>query len=287
MSETESIILAGHPVRRAIYEDLKRRIEHLGDEGIVPKLATLVVGDNPASLSYVRGKIKSAAKLGIDSVQETLPADTGQDEILNLIDRWNADPSVHGILVQLPLPEGFDEELIQKRVALEKDVDGFHVENMGALAMKGRNPLFYPCTPLGIMKMLEFYDVEIAGKEAVVLGRSNIVGIPVALLLLHANATVTIAHSRTRSLEDVCRRADILVAAVGKAEFVRASMVKDGAVVIDVGINRIEGKLVGDVAFEEVKERAAAISPVPKGVGPLTVAMLMNNLVEAAEIKRQ
>jgi len=283
MHAQEFTLLSGPKVRSSIYADLKQRVAHLAQKGIVPKLATLVVGDNPASLSYVRGKVKSAAKLGIDSIQETLPATIEQDGILHLIDRWNADPSVHGILVQLPLPDGFNEELIQKRVALEKDVDGFHVENMGALAMKGRNPLFFPCTPLGIMKMLEFYGVEIAGKEAVVLGRSNIVGIPMALLLLHANATVTIAHSRTRSLEDVCRRADILIAAVGRAEFVRASMVKAGAVVVDVGINRVDDRLVGDVAFEEVKQVASAASPVPKGVGPLTVAMLMNNLVEAAE----
>ncbi len=277
------VLMEGKPVRAKIYDDLKSRVTELAREGITPKLATMVVGDDPASLAYVRGKGKSAARLGIDSDQVNLAEGTSQEEIISRIDTWNADSGIHGILVQLPLPHGYDEPAILENISLTKDVDGFHKANMGALAMKGMEPLFAPCTPRGIMEMLRFYNINIQGKEAVVLGRSNIVGIPMALLLMHANATVTIAHSRTADLPAVCRRADILVAAVGRAEFVRADMVKEGAVVVDVGINRREGRLVGDVAFEEVKHKAAAVSPVPGGVGPLTVAMLMSNLVEAAE----
>jgi methylenetetrahydrofolate dehydrogenase (NADP+)/methenyltetrahydrofolate cyclohydrolase len=285
MTENEFILMAGPPVRSALYAELRERIETLGRQGITPGLATLIVGDDPASFSYVRGKVKSAKKLGISSVQENLPDGTSQENLLDLIARWNEDESIHGILVQMPLPPGYDVPLIQRSVALFKDVDGFHVANMGALAMKGEKPLFVPCTPLGIMRMLSYYGVDPQGKEAVVLGRSNIVGIPMALLLMHANATVTIAHSRTEHLAEVCSRADILVAAIGKPEFVRANMVKEGAVVVDVGINRVDDRLVGDVAFDEVKEKVKAISPVPKGVGPLTVAMLMHNLVVSAERK--
>lgn len=277
--------MEGKPVRKHIYEDLKSRIEVLAHKGIVPKLVTMVVGDDPASLSYVRGKGKSAARLGIDSAHLNLPEGTSQEEIVDRIESWNADTDVHGILVQLPLPQGYDEPGILERISLTKDVDGFHKMNMGALAMKGVEPLFAPCTPRGVMEMLRFYGVDVAGREAVVLGRSNIVGIPMALLLLHANATVTISHSRTVDLPSVCRRADILVAAVGKAEFVRADWVKEGAAVVDVGINRVDGRLYGDVAFEEVQKKAGALSPVPGGVGLLTVAMLMSNLVEAAERK--
>jgi methylenetetrahydrofolate dehydrogenase (NADP+)/methenyltetrahydrofolate cyclohydrolase len=277
--------MAGPPVRSAVYAELAERVKTLEHRGITPGLATLIVGDDPASFSYVRGKVKAAKKLGISSVQENLPDGTPQERILELIGRWNEDEAIHGILVQLPLPAGYDASLIQRSVALNKDVDGFHVANMGALAMKGEEPLFVPCTPLGIMRMLAFYGIDPEGKEAVVLGRSNIVGIPMALLLMHANATVTIAHSRTKQLDEVCKRADILIAAIGKPEFVRSHMVKDGAVVVDVGINRVDDRLVGDVAFDEVKEMATAISPVPKGVGPLTVAMLMHNLVVSAERK--
>ena len=283
MPENEYVLMAGPPVRAALYAELAERIEALGRRGITPGLATLIVGDNPASLSYVRGKVKSAKKLGISSVHENLPDGTPQEDVLALIARWNEDEAIHGILVQIPLPPSYDVSRIQRSVVLVKDVDGFHVANMGALAMKGEEPLFVPCTPLGIMRMLSFYGIDPEGKEAVVLGRSNIVGIPMALLLMHANATVTIAHSRTRNLAEVCRRADILVAAIGKPEFVRRDMVKEGAVVVDVGINRVDDRLLGDVAFDEVKEKVAAISPVPKGVGPLTVAMLMHNLVVSAE----
>ena len=285
MSENHYVLMAGAPVRAALFVELAQRIKSLGRRGITPGLATLIVGDNPASVSYVRGKVKSAQKLGISSVQENLPDGTPQEEVLELILRWNEDETIHGILVQLPLPPSYDVSFIQRSVALSKDVDGFHVANMGALAMKGEEPLFVPCTPLGIMRMLSFYGIDPEGKEVVVLGRSNIVGIPMALLLMHANATVTIAHSRTKHLADVCRRADILVAAIGKPEFVVENMVKEGAVVVDVGINRVDDRLVGDVAFDEVKEKVTAISPVPKGVGPLTVAMLMHNLVVSAERK--
>ena len=202
---------------------------------------------------------------------------------MRVIESWNRDPGVHGILAQLPLPPGYDTARIQQAVLPSKDVDGFHPANMGALALKGFEPLFVPCTPAGIMEMLRFYHIELAGMRAVVVGRSNIVGMPMSLLLTRADATVTVAHSKTRDLAVVCREADILVAAIGKPAFVTAAMVKEGAVVVDVGINRVGDRLVGDVAFDEVRAVAGAVSPVPKGVGPLTVAMLMHNVVVAAE----
>ncbi len=283
MSGSDFVLLSGRTVRDDLYSELKVKVDTLARKGVTPCLATLVVGDDAASMSYVRGKVKSAKKLWISSVQETLASGVPESKVFELIENWNADENVHGILVQLPLPPGYDTPAIQEAVALSKDVDGFHAANMGALAMKGAEPLFAPCTPLGVMKMLRFYGVDPKGKNAVVLGRSNIVGIPMALLLMHADATVTIAHSKTSDLPSICRGADILVAAVGRPEFVRKDMVKDGAVVVDVGINRVDGRLVGDVAFDEVKNKTVAISPVPGGVGLLTVAMLMHNLVTAAE----
>lgn len=277
------VLLEGGPVRDHIYADLASRIQRLLSAGRTPTLATLVVGDDPASLSYVRGKVSAAAKLGIDSRQEHLPSDAGEPAVSERIDAWNRDPGVHGILVQLPLPPGYDTARIQQAVMPSKDVDGFHPMNMGALALKGFEPLFVSCTPAGVMRMLRFYDIVIAGARAVVLGRSNIVGMPMSLLLTRADATVTVAHSRTRDLPAVCREADILVAAIGRPAFVSAGMIKPGAVVVDVGINRVGDRLVGDVAFSEVREIASAVTPVPKGVGPLTVAMLMHNVVVAAE----
>lgn len=277
------VLLEGGQVRERLYADLASRISRLTESGITPTLATLVVGHDPASLSYVRGKVASATKLGIASLQEHLPGDAGDAAVTELIERWNGDRAVHGILVQLPLPKGYDTAALQGAVLPSKDVDGFHPANMGALALKGFDPLFVSCTPAGIMEILRFYGIEPAGRRAVVLGRSNIVGMPMALLLTKADATVTIAHSRTSDLAAVCRQADILVVAIGRPRFVGASMVKEGAVVIDVGINRVDDRLVGDVAFDEVRSVASALTPVPKGVGPLTVAMLMHNVVVAAE----
>lgn len=257
-----------------------------------PGLATVLVGEDPASQSYVRSKQKACAEVGIESFGHELPADTSQAKLEGLIRELSADARVNGILVQLPLPAGLDEEKALSAVALEKDVDGFHPINIGRLAQKGREPLFVPCTPEGVMYVLQRELPSLEGVNAVVLGRSNIVGMPVALLLVKANATVTICHSRTKNLPDVVRQADVLVAAVGKPEMVRGDWVKPGAVVIDVGINRVEDatkakgyRMVGDVAFNEVSQVAGAITPVPGGIGPLTIAMLLKNTLRAAELK--
>jgi 5,10-methylene-tetrahydrofolate dehydrogenase/methenyl tetrahydrofolate cyclohydrolase len=256
-----------------------------------PGLATVLVGENPASKVYVSSKQKACAQVGIESYGFNLPATASQAEVEELVASLNADSKVNGILVQLPLPSHLDEERVLNTIDIEKDVDGFHPKNIGRLAQKGREPLFIPCTPYGVMVMLEEVGVKLNGANAVVLGRSNIVGMPVALLLVRANATVTICHSRTKDLPGVVRSADVLVAAVGRAEMVRGDWVKPGAVVIDVGINRIEdpdhpkgSRLVGDVCFEEVKEVAGAITPVPGGVGPMTIAMLLKNTVRAARM---
>jgi methylenetetrahydrofolate dehydrogenase (NADP+)/methenyltetrahydrofolate cyclohydrolase len=255
-----------------------------------PGLATVLVGDNPASQVYVNSKQKACAQAGIESFGFKLPATASQDEVDGLVRELNQDKRVNGILVQLPLPSGLDEERVLSTISIEKDVDGFHPLNIGRLAQKGRDPLFIPCTPFGVMYMLEHLGVKLEGANAVVLGRSNIVGMPVALLMVRANATTTICHSRTRDLPAVCASADVLVAAVGRAQMVRGSWVKPGAVVIDVGINRIDdpshpkgSRLVGDVHFDEVKEVASAITPVPGGVGPMTIAMLLKNTVRAAQ----
>jgi 5,10-methylene-tetrahydrofolate dehydrogenase/methenyl tetrahydrofolate cyclohydrolase len=256
-----------------------------------PGLATVLVGDNVASQTYVRSKRKACAEAGIESFGHELPKTATQPEIEALVAELNADPRVHGILVQLPLPDGIDEERVLGTISLEKDVDGFHPVNIGRLAMKGRKPLFVPCTPAGCMVLLEEAGATFKGANAVVLGRSNIVGLPASMLLLHRDATVTICHSRTKDLRAVCREADILIAAVGRMEMVKADWVKPGAYVIDVGINqkpdasRKSGyRLVGDVAFDEVKEVAGAITPVPGGVGPMTIAMLLRNTLRGAEI---
>jgi methylenetetrahydrofolate dehydrogenase (NADP+)/methenyltetrahydrofolate cyclohydrolase len=276
-------------LRGEIAEEIKKR----KSSGLsVPGLATLLVGEDPASQVYVRSKHKACDEVGIQSFGFTLPADASQDKIEGLVRELNQDDRVHGILVQLPLPEGLDEESALNAVSLDKDVDGFHPINIGRLAQKGREPLFVPCTPSGVIYLLKQRLPSLAGKEAVVLGRSNIVGMPVALLLVRENATVTICHSRTQDLPAVVARSDILVAAIGKAEMVRGSWIKSGAVVIDVGVNRVDDasrprgyRLVGDVAFDEAVEVASAITPVPGGVGPMTIAMLLRNTLEAA--KRQ
>jgi 5,10-methylene-tetrahydrofolate dehydrogenase/methenyl tetrahydrofolate cyclohydrolase len=259
--------------------------------GVIPGLATVLVGDNPASHSYVRMKRKACEKAGIASFPNELPADATQAQVEALVGQLNHDPKVHGILVQLPLPKHLNEERVLGLISLHKDVDGFHPLNIGRLAMKGREPLFIPCTPHGAIVLLEGAGAKIDGANAVVLGRSNIVGLPAALLLIHRNATVTVCHSKTQNLPDVCRQADILIAAVGRAEIVRANWVKPGAYVIDVGSNRIDDpsaekgyRWVGDVAFDEVKEVAGAITPSPGGVGPMTIAMLLKNTLRGAEL---
>jgi len=275
-------------VRADVAEGVKKRISQ-GKSA--PGLATVLVGDNPASHTYVRSKQKNCAEVGIQSFGYELPQTATQEEVEGLVKKLNADPAVNGILVQLPLPPHLDEEKVLTQISIEKDVDGFHPLNIGRLAQKGRDPLFIPCTPAGCMVMLEKYVPSLEGINAVVLGRSNIVGMPMALLLVRANATVTICHSRTKNLPDVVRQADVLVAAVGRAEMVRREWVKPGAVVIDVGMNRVDDaskpkgyRLTGDVAFEEVKEVASAITPVPGGVGPMTIAMLLRNTLRAAEL---
>jgi len=257
----------------------------------IPGLATVLVGENPASQAYVRSKQKACEQAGMVSFGFDLPATSSQQEVVDLVRRLNDDPRVNGILVQLPLPSGLDEESVLKEVSLEKDVDGFHPMNIGRLAQKGRDPLFVPCTPAGCMLLIESVLPDLNGVNAVVLGRSNIVGMPVALLLVRANATVTICHSRTKNLKEVCRSADVLVAAVGRAEMVRGDWIKPGAVVIDVGINRVEDagkprgyRLVGDVAYSQAAEVAGYITPVPGGVGPMTIAMLMRSTLRAAQL---
>ncbi len=256
-----------------------------------PGLATVLVGENPASQAYVKSKHKACQQAGIVSFGYVLPATATQAEVEALVRQLNDDPAVNGILVQLPLPAGLDEEAVLKEISLHKDVDGFHPVNIGRLAQKGRDPFFVPCTPAGCMLMVESVLPDLNGVNAVVLGRSNIVGMPVALLLVRANATVTICHSRTKNLKDVCRAADVLIAAVGRPEMVKADWVKPGGIVIDVGINRVDDaskprgyKLVGDVAYDEVKEVAGWITPVPGGVGPMTIAMLLQNTLRGAEL---
>lgn len=253
-------------------------------KAVKPTLAVVIVGDDPASRVYVNGKKNDCAEIGITSIEHALPAATTQDTLLSLINELNHDAHVHGILVQLPLPKHIDETAVINAISPEKDVDAFHPINVGKIMVGNFD--YLPCTPAGIIELIESTNIDISGKECVVVGRSNIVGKPLAMLLLHKHATVTICHSRTRNLADVTRRADILIAAVGKPEMITANMVKGGAIVIDVGVNRLEdGSLVGDVAFNEVGKIASAITPVPGGVGPMTRAMLMKNVVHAASMQ--
>ena len=285
-------IIDGKAVAERIRAGIAESVAQMkATHGIVPGLATVLVGDNPASHSYVRMKRKACADAGIESWPHELPGNASQEEVEALVRRLNDDPRVHGILVQLPLPRHLNEERVLSLVSLHKDVDGFHPVNIGRLAMKGREPLFIPCTPYGSIVLLEEAGAQFDGANAVVLGRSNIVGLPAALLLIHRNATVTVCHSRTKDLPAVCRSADILIAAVGRAEMVKADWVKPGAYVIDVGSNRVDDptsdkgyRWVGDVAFDEVKEVAGAITPSPGGVGPMTIAMLLKNTLRGAEL---
>jgi methylenetetrahydrofolate dehydrogenase (NADP+)/methenyltetrahydrofolate cyclohydrolase len=257
--------------------------EFVAETGHVPGLVTVLVGEDPASQVYVRSKGERCREVGMASFHEELPATASQAEVLDAVDRWNADDRVDGILVQAPLPEGLDFKQVLDRIDPAKDVDGFHPINVGRLV--ANQPALRPCTPAGVMELLAAYDIPVSGADAVVVGRSDIVGKPVALLLLHQSATVTVAHSRTRDLPDVCRRADILVAAVGRARMITGDMVKPGATVIDVGINRTEDGIVGDVDFASASEVAGAITPVPKGVGPMTIAMLLQNTLDAARAR--
>lgn len=276
-------LIDGKVVAKAVKEDVAGRVQALKAKGIRPGLATVLVGDDPASHVYVRNKQRTCEELGMHSVGHHLPATTSQDELLGLVHRLNDDPAIHGILVQLPLPKPLRSEPILNAMSPHKDVDGLHPFNMGKLLMG--EPTFVPCTPAGVLAMLDYYKLPIEGQTAVVVGRSNLVGKPAALLLMHRHATVTVCHSKTPDLAGVCRRADILVAAMGKAHFIKGDMVRDGAVVIDVGINRLpDGRLVGDVDFEAATPKASWITPVPGGVGPMTIAMLMQNTLLAASM---
>ena len=276
-------LIDGKALAQQIRERIAKDVTDLhAKTGIRPGLAAILVGDDPASHIYVKNKQKACDAAGIYVDEHKLSASTTQVELLALIGKVNADPNVHGILVQLPLPKQIDSKVILNAVSPEKDADGFHPYNVGRL-VEG-NPVFTPCTPKGVIKMMESTGVKIEGKRAVVLGRSNIVGKPAALLLLHQNATVTVCHSKTYDLPAVCREAEILVVAIGKARFVTADMVRDGALVIDVGVNRLaDGTFVGDVDFGPVSQRAGWISPVPGGVGPMTIAMLLDNTLESAK----
>jgi len=262
--------------------------------GLVPGLATVLVGENPASQFYVRSKGRACEKAGIYSTKPTLPADATQEQVEAVVNELNEDPDIDGILVQLPLPDHMDEEAVLAKIGLHKDVDGFHPVNIGRLVMKGRQPMFKPCTPAGCIVLIDEAGAEISGADAVVVGRSNIVGVPVAGLLRERNATVTICHSRTKDLAGRCRSADILVAAIGRPEMIKGDWIKPGATVIDVGINRVDDasrergyRLCGDVAFDEAVEVAGAITPVPGGVGPMTIAMLLQNTLTAFHYRLQ
>ena len=275
-------IIDGKATSAKMRAGIHEKVEALKARGITPGLAVVIVGNDPASRVYVNNKKKACAECGIYSEEYALPEETTEEALLQLVCELNERPDIHGILVQLPLPKHIREDKVILTIRPEKDVDAFHKQNVGAI-MTGDYE-FVPCTPAGVMALLEEYHIDVTGKRAVVIGRSNIVGKPQAMLLLHKNATVTICHSRTQNLAEITRQADILVAAIGKLEFVTKDMVKPGAVVIDVGMNRnAEGKLRGDVAFEEVSEIASYITPVPGGVGPMTITMLMQNTLRAAE----
>lgn len=279
-------IIDGKAISKQIKEELKEQVTALKAEGREIGMAVIQVGNDPASTVYVGNKKKACEYIGIRSESYELPENTTQEELLSLIDRLNRDDSIHGILVQLPVPEQIDEDTIIKAISPEKDVDGFHPQSVGALSIGQKG--FVSCTPAGIIQLLKRSGIEIEGKECVVVGRSNIVGKPMALLLLRENGTVTVCHSRTRNLKEVCKRADILVFAIGKPKFIDASYVKEGAVVIDVGIHRNEqNKLCGDVDFDSVEPVASAITPVPGGVGPMTIAMLMHNVVESEKMQKE
>ncbi|MBE6777366.1 MAG: bifunctional methylenetetrahydrofolate dehydrogenase/methenyltetrahydrofolate cyclohydrolase FolD [Ruminococcaceae bacterium] len=274
-------LIDGKIISASVKERVKDEVAILKEQGITTGLAVIIVGEDPASKVYVANKKKACEALGIISEEYALPENTTQEELLKLIDELNNKASINGILCQLPLPKHLDEQAVINAILPEKDVDAFHPQNVGKIMLGDYD--FVPCTPAGIMEMLQYENIDISGKTCVVIGRSNIVGKPMGMLLLHKNGTVTICHSRTKDLASVCKEADVLVAAVGRPNFVTADMVKEGAVVIDVGINRVDGKLVGDVDFQNVKDKCSAITPVPGGVGPMTIAMLMQNTLTAAK----
>jgi len=275
-------IIDGKAISTALKEELKEKVTKLAGQGITPCLAVILVGEDPASAVYVNNKKKACEFIGIKSLSYELPESTSEEELLKLIETLNADDSVNGILVQLPLPKQIHEDAVIKAISPKKDVDGFHPESVGALCIG--QPGYVSCTPAGIIELLKRSNVEIEGKECVIIGRSNIVGKPMSLLMLRENATVTVCHSRTQNLKEVCKRADILIVAIGKPKMITSEYVKEGAVVIDVGIHRLEGKkLCGDVDFDDVAPHTSAITPVPGGVGPMTIAMLMKNCVESID----
>lgn len=277
-------ILDGKAVSLKVKESVKVRADELKKFGVEPTLAVVLVGEDKASQTYVRAKEKACNEYGIKSVAHRLSENTTQNELLALINVLNLDDSIHGILVQLPLPKHIDTNVVLAAIDPRKDVDGFHAVNVGKL-VSGLDG-FVPCTPLGVMEILKEYGIDVAGLNAVVIGRSNIVGKPMANLLLNASATVTVTHSKTKNLKEICKNADLIVAAIGKPFFLKADMVKDGAIVVDVGINRLDdGRLVGDVDFDEVAPKCSYITPVPGGVGPMTIAMLLNNTILAAQAK--
>ncbi|XP_020596638.1 bifunctional protein FolD 4, chloroplastic-like isoform X2 [Phalaenopsis equestris] len=290
-TDTSSKLLDGKSVAKKIRDEIAIEIDKIKETtGIVPGLAVILVGSRKDSQTYVRNKKKACEDVGIASYEANLPEDCSEEEVIEHISQFNTNPSVHGILVQLPLPRHMHEEKILNAVIIEKDVDGFHPLNIGRLAMQGRDPLFVPCTPKGCIELLRRYEIEIKGKRAVVIGRSNIVGMPAALLLQRANATVTMVHSYTKNPEEITKQADIVISAAGVANLVRGSWLKPGAVVIDVGINPVDDpesargyRLVGDVCFDEASEVVSAITPVPGGVGPMTIAMLLSNTLSSAK----
>ncbi len=275
-------IISGKVISAAVKERISAEVEQLKKQGLTPGLAVIIVGTDPASQVYVGSKERTCIELGMYSEKYEMPENTTEEELLALVERLNKDDKIHGILCQLPLPKHLDEKAVIDAIDPKKDVDAFHIQNVGKIMLGDYD--FLPCTPAGIMEMLKFSNIDPAGKHCVVIGRSNIVGKPMAMLMLHANATVTVCHSKTQNLKEICRQADILVAAVGRAKFVTADMVKSGAVVVDVGMNRDEnGKLCGDVDYTAVEPICSAITPVPGGVGPMTIAMLMQNTLTSAK----
>ena len=278
-------IIDGKELAKKVRKELKKEVELLKEKGINPKLAVIMVGNDPGSTVYVRNKSKACEKVGIEFEEFLFDEKTEEKELLDLIDKLNADDSVHGILLQCPVPKHIDVNKAFRRISPNKDVDGFNPINVGNLTIG--EDAFISCTPYGVVKMFEEYNIETEGKRAVILGRSNIVGKPMIQCMLNKNSTVTVCHSRTQNIGEVIKEADIVIAAIGKPNFVKADMVKDGAVVIDVGINRLEdGTITGDVDYEKVAEKASFITPVPGGVGPMTIAMLLNNVVKAAKIEK-
>lgn len=275
-------IIDGKLVSAKVRQEVAQQTAVLKERGITPGLAVIIVGDDPASRVYVNNKKKACADVGFYSEEYAMPADTTMDQLLEVIDTLNERPDIDGVLCQLPLPKHLDEKVVIDRIDSTKDVDAFSPVNVGKIMIGDYD--FLPCTPAGVMELLAHYGISAEGKRCVVIGRSNIVGKPMGMLLLHQNGTVTICHSRTKELAEICRSADILVAAVGRANFVTADMVKDGAVVIDVGMNRLNGKLCGDVQFDTVSQKASYITPVPGGVGPMTIGMLMKNTLKAAKL---